>query len=369
MTKWVTADQVFDGQSLLNNYAIGITDGVVTHLEPADQRTAHHSGTLSPGFFDLQVNGGGGVLLNTSPTAAGIKTILSAHRQFGTTALLPTVITDAPQVLEAAVTAAIASKDLPGFAGIHIEGPHISIAKRGTHAAAHIRPIDQQTIAQIARLRATQIPTLITLAPEAASPADVTTLCDMGAVVSIGHSNATAAEAKALLDAGATCFTHLYNAMSPMESREPGVTGAAIGSSAYCTIIADGIHVAPAMITLSMRGRPAPHRMIAVSDAMATVGGPETFQLYDQTITLKDGKLINTEGALAGAHLTMADALRNLISYGVDAETAFQMCRTNPFALLGQQGQSALIGQRIADVIALDDSYNVQSIGIANLLK
>ena len=369
--QWISADQVFDGHHLLAQHAIGITDGTVsavraTHDLAPNQITAHYTGTLSPGFCDIQVNGGGGALLNTAPTPAGIATIIAAHRRFGTTALMPTVITDAPEVLEAAVAATLAAKDTQGLAGLHIEGPHIAQAKRGTHACAHIRPCDQHTLHLIQQLRAADIPTLITLAPEAATIADVTALRDCGAIVSIGHSNATAEQVAPFLKAGAACFTHLFNAMSPMQARAPGVTGAAIASDAYCSIIADGIHVDPAMVRLAIRARPKAHRMIAVSDAMATVGGADHFTLYGQDIHLKDGRLINAEGALAGAHLTMLEALQNLIRWGIAPETAFQMCRSNPFTLIGQPEQAALIGQDIADIIVLDRALGLISVGLTS---
>lgn len=367
--QWVSADQVFDGSSLLSGYAVGFADGVVQKLCPASQIPAnanrvHHDGLLTPGFFDIQVNGGGGVILNTHPSVSGIRTITAAHRKFGTTALMPTVITDAPAVLEAAVAAAIDAKDVPGFVGLHIEGPHISVARRGTHAARHIRPFDDDTLKKVRELRDADVPTLLTLAPEAATPADVYALRDMGAVVSIGHSDATAAETIPLLSAGARCFTHLFNAMSPMLNRSPGVTGTAIASDVYCSIIADGIHVDPVMVALAVRARPKADRMIAVSDAMATVGGPDRFDLYGQDIHLQDGQLVNAEGSLAGAHLTLVEALRNLVDYGVALEAALRMCRTNPFALLDMSDRSALIGQNIRDVVLLNDTLQLRSVDL-----
>lgn len=369
MTLWIAADHVFDGKRLLPQHAVGIDDDRVTELRPTSDLPTHqithrHVGLLTPGFFDIQVNGGGGVLLNTQPTHATIRTIIAAHRQFGTTSLMPTVITDAPDVLDAAVDAAVDAKDEPGFAGLHIEGPHLSVARRGTHAACHVTPFNTHTLGLVRKLRDAGVPTLITVAPEAVSPQDVTKLKDAGAVVSVGHSDAAASDAIDLVMAGATCFTHLFNAMSPMLSRAPGVTGAAIASDAYCSIIADGIHVDPMMVALAIRARPKAHRMIAVSDAMATVGGPDRFALYGQEICLSDGRLINVDGALAGAHLTLVEALRNLVAYGVDLETALQMCRTNPFALMGMEAATSLIGQSSADIVMLRPDLRLQSVGL-----
>lgn len=366
---WITAEQVFDGDVLHAQAGVRVLDGVVADVAPAasvpnDAQGLQHTGLLTPGFFDIQVNGGGGVLLNTSPTQEGITAIAAAHRRFGTVALMPTVITDAPEVLVRAVDATLAARDVPGVKGLHIEGPHLSRARRGTHDARYIRPMETATFDQVARLRDAGVAVLITVAPENASPADIARLTRMGAVVSLGHSDATAADVQAALDAGATCFTHLFNAMSPMLGRAPGVTGAAIASDAYCSIIADGHHVDPVMIGLAARARPQPDRMIAVSDAMATVGGPDAFDLYGQTIRLDNGKLINAEGALAGAHLTMADALRNLVSYGFDLQDALRMCRRNPAAALGLADDMAFIGLDAGDLALLDPDLRVTQVGI-----
>jgi N-acetylglucosamine-6-phosphate deacetylase len=366
MTHWISANQVFDGHDVLENHAVLIADGFVAQIKPVNdvnpQVISHtHKGLITPGFFDIQVNGGGGVLLNTDPTPHAISTIAAAHRQFGTTAILPTVITDAPAVLEAAVDAAKHAKDIAGFAGLHIEGPHISVARRGTHAERFVRPLDPATIALVRSLRDADIATLITVAPEAATPAQITVLRDMGAVVSIGHSDADAQQTQACVAAGATCFTHIFNAMSPMLHREPGVTGAAIASNVWCSIIADGIHVDPLMVTLAMRARPVPDRMIAVSDAMSTVGGPDHFDLYGQTIRLQDGKLVNAEGSLAGAHLSMHKALQNLVSYGVELQAALRMCRTSPYALMGLPERAKLVGLAVSDIVFLDENLDLQT--------
>lgn len=372
MSRWITADQVFDGRRLRPDHGVQIRDARVVAIKAIadiapDTIDLHHNGTLTPGFFDIQVNGGGGVLLNTAPTPEGVATIAAAHRRFGTTALLPTVITDTPAVLEAAAAAVIGAQDVPGVKGLHIEGPHIAQAKRGTHAAAHIRPLDDHTISLVRILRDTGLAALITLAPEAVTPEQVRTLRDMGAVVSIGHSNATAQATQTIIAAGATCFTHLYNAMSQMEGRAPSVTGTAIASNLWCSIIADGIHVDPLMIALAIRARPVPDRMIAVSDAMATVGGPDHFTLYEQDIRLQDGRLINAEGALAGAHLTLLGALQNLIGYGIAPETALKMCRHNPLQLMNCDAECDILGIPSDDIIALNADGTLRSVGLGDL--
>jgi N-acetylglucosamine-6-phosphate deacetylase len=318
-----------------------------------------YDGTISPGFFDLQVNGGSGVLFNTTPTVQGALTIAQAHRQFGTTAILPTVITDAPEVLDAACDAILESAGQNGIAGIHIEGPHISVARHGTHAIKYIRPLDARTIERVRQLRSHDITTLITLAPEAVRPGQIADLVTTGAVVSLGHSDATAAQTRAALAEGAQLFTHVFNAMSPMQNREPGVTGAAINSDAYCSIICDGIHVSGEMVGLAIRARPTPGRMIIVSDAMSTVGGPDSLELYGDVIHLKQGRLINSSGSLAGAHTTMAKSIGYLVTtLDIPLETALRMAITNPARLMGLSDRFMLLGADVDDCVCLATDFS-----------
>jgi len=244
------------------------------------------------------VNGGGGVLLNTTPTRGGMADIAAAHRRFGTVAVMPTVITDQPEVLERAVEAAIAAKGDDGIIGLHIEGPHISIARRGTHSAKYIRPMDDRTLAAVARMRDHGIAAMMTVAPEAITPEQIATLRQMGAVVALGHTDCTAEDVEAAIGAGARCATHLFNAMSPMTSRAPGAVGAVINSNLWAGIICDGHHVDDRMIGMALRARPDDDLMFLVSDAMATVGGPAQFDLYGETVSLDGGRLVNAEGNL-----------------------------------------------------------------------
>ena len=223
---WLCPDQVFDGRSLLGGRALLVADGLVMAVEPVaslppSARRRAIPGVLTPGYVDLQVNGGGDVLLNNAPSAAGIAAIASAHRRLGTAAILPTVITDAPETLARAGEAAIAAKGGPGQIGLHIEGPHIAAARRGAHNAEFIRPMDARTLALVERLRAEGLAVMITVAPEAVGPGDIARLAATGAVVSLGHSDATAGAGQAGLAEGARAFTHLYNAMSPMLGRAP----------------------------------------------------------------------------------------------------------------------------------------------------
>jgi N-acetylglucosamine-6-phosphate deacetylase len=351
---WIRPDRLFDGAVLAAGPALCLEGGLVTAVGDPPPQALRLAGTLTPGFVDLQVNGGGGVLLNAAPTVEGMRAMAAAHRRFGTVAILPTLISDAPEVLDRAAGAAIAARGEEGLLGLHIEGPHIAAARRGTHAARYLRPLDDRTMAVVARLRAAGVAVMITLAPEAASAAQIAALAASGAVVSIGHSDATAAATRAALDAGAACFTHLFNAMSPLGHREPGVVGAALAARVPAGIICDGIHVADAVVALALRARPAPDLTFLVSDAMPTVGGPDRFRLYDMDLHLEDGRLVNAEGSLAGAHVTMAESVARLIGViGIAPETALRMAVTVPAGVIGRPDLARLVGRRAEDVLVL----------------
>ncbi len=362
---WLCPDQVFDGSSLRSGMALAMSGGVVEALVPIASlppkvHRERMRGTVTAGFLDLQVNGGGGALVNASPGADTMLAVAAAHRGFGTVGILPTVITDAPEVLDRVVAATLQVWGAPGILGLHIEGPHIALARRGTHAARFVRPLDDRTISHVAALRQHGIPVMITLAPEATLPGQIASLVATGAVVSIGHSDATADITRAALSEGASCFTHLFNAMSPMLSRAPGVTGAAVNSLAYTGIICDGHHVADEMVAMAIRARPVPDRMFLVSDAMPTVGGPDHFDLYGEEIRLVGGKLINASGSLAGAHVTMADSVARAIRVlGLSPETVLKMAVTVPAQVIGQPTLARLEGRAARDLLVLGADWAV----------
>lgn len=362
---WLCPDQVFDGAVLRAGMALAMSGGVVEALVPVATlppkvHRERMRGTVTAGFLDLQVNGGGGVLVNATPTPDAMIDIAAAHRRFGTVGILPTVITDAPEVLDRAVAAMLAVWGAPGILGLHIEGPHISVARRGAHAERFIRPLDDRTIAHVADLRQRGIPVMITVAPEATRPGQIATLAATGAVVSIGHSDTTADAVRGALAEGASCFTHLFNAMSPLLNRAPGVTGAAINSVAYAGIICDGHHVADEVVAMAVRARPVPDRMFLVSDAMPTVGGPDRFDLYGQTIRLVEGRLVNEDGSLAGAHVTMADSVARAIRVlGLPAETVLKMAVTVPAQVIGQPALARLEGRSVRDLLVLNADWAV----------
>lgn len=373
---WLLPDAIFDGTRLRPGAGLGLAQGRslrIADAPPPGAPTRRVTGTLTPGFLDLQVNGGGDALLNNDQTPESLHRMAAAHRRFGTVGILPTLITDAPQVLVRAVDAVLAALGEPqpdrSLLGFHIEGPHLSIPRRGTHAPEWIRPFEEATFAHVQRLRDHGIFVKITVAPESVTPAQVARIAATGAVVSIGHSDATADEVRALLDAGASSFTHLFNAMSPMLNRAPGVTGACINSTAFAGIICDGIHVADEMVGLALRARPLPGRMFLVSDAMSTVGGSDHLRLYGRDVWLKDGRLVNAEGSLAGAHVTMAEGLRRLITQvGTSPETALDMATAAPARLLNRPQLASPEQRDLADLLLLDADWTVTTT-IADLLE
>lgn len=369
---WLHPAQVFDGDRLLNDTAIGINGDEIAAIVPVSELPESASvqrinKIVSPGFFDIQINGGGDVLFNASPNREGLSRIAAAHAATGTLHWLPTVITDGPDVLTAACDAILESNGQFGIAGIHIEGPHIAVERKGTHKSHWIRPFDDHTLSCVSKLRENDIPVLITIAPEAMEPGQVANLVKMGAIVSIGHSNATSAQTNQTLDEGAQLFTHLFNAMSQIENREPNVVGTAINSSKYCSIIVDGLHVDLDIVGLATRARPVADRMIIVTDAMPTVGGSDEFVLYGNKIQLENGRLINSEGSLAGAHTTILEEISNIVQkVGVPFEDALKMATSNPATLMGLDDTIGKITTGMTNKVLLIEP-NLSSLEVVNL--
>ena len=337
----VLAGTVFDGETVHPDCAVVIEGariaGLVARRDvPAAMptRALPDGAWLAPGFIDVQVNGGGDVLFNDNPTPEGIAAIVTGHRKFGTTALLPTLITDTPAKMRAALDAVRRAAPVnPGVLGIHFEGPFLSPDKPGVHDPAMIRRPDE---ADAALLCASQSHcTLVTLAPEEMPPGFIARLAAAGVRVCLGHSLATYVETKAALAEGLVGFTHLFNAMRPLESREPGPIAAALETpTAWFGMIVDGVHVAPAMLRLALRG--AAHPML-VTDAMPPVGGRAPyFTLYGNEIVVRDGRCARPDGTLAGAALDMASAVRNCVGMlDVPLTAALRFASTEPAQFLG----------------------------------
>jgi N-acetylglucosamine-6-phosphate deacetylase len=319
---------------------------------------------LLPGFVDSQVNGGGGALFNDDPSVETIRRIGAAHRRFGTTGFLPTLISDDLSVIAsaiAAVRAAITAR-VPGVIGVHIEGPFISAERKGAHDAAKFRDLDAQGVALLSSLGVGR--TLVTLAPEMATPATIRALAGAGVVISAGHTNGTFDEMTAALRHGVRGVTHLYNAMSPLTNREPGAVGAALlDPDCWCGLIVDGRHVHPAALQIALRCK-RPDRFMLVTDAMPSVGHDrDWFLLQGRRITVKDGVCVDEHGTLSGSAIDMASAVRNCVDLlGLPLEQAARMASTYPAQFLGLGEELGRIapGYR-ANLVAVDDRVNVLS--------
>lgn len=300
---------------------------------------------LLPGFIDTQVNGGGGVLFNDCPTLEGIRTIAEAHRQFGTTGLLPTLISDDLDVIESALDAVNAAIDqaVPGVLGIHIEGPFLNQARRGIHEASKLRKLTNEILDQLEPVR--NGCSLLTIAPEMMEAGMLQQLVEKGFIVNAGHSNGSYADVSAAVDEGLRGFTHLFNAMSQLGVREAGVVGAALDfDETWCGVIADGHHVAPASLRIAYRCK-GPDKLLLVTDAMPPVGSPENeFTLLGKLIMVKDGVCVDAHGTLAGAALDMASAVRNIMSItSCSLAEASVMASTSPATFLGLQNRLGTI--------------------------
>ncbi|HEY0648456.1 N-acetylglucosamine-6-phosphate deacetylase [Phenylobacterium sp.] len=375
MSTALVGGRVFNGKGFVAGLGVVIEGARIAAVVPeaealarADSRHDLAGGRLAPGFVDTQVNGGGGVLFNDELSVEAIEAIGAAHRRFGTTGFLPTLISDDLDAIDQAlraVEAAIAA-GVPGVLGVHVEGPFINAARAGIHDKAKFRLLDERAIALLTSIRAGR--TLVTLAPELTEPGMIRQLADAGVVVAAGHTDASYEEIREALDAGVTGFTHLFNAMSPMASRAPGATGAALEDpKSWCGIIVDGRHVHPAVLRLALRSRPL-DRFMLVTDAMPSVGLSEkTFTLQGQTITVEDGVCVAPDGTLAGSDLGMAAAVRNTVEMlGVDEAAAARMAGLNPASFLGLDHELGRIapGQR-ADLVLLDDAGRAQGTWIA----
>ena len=325
-------------------------------------------GLLLPGFIDVQVNGGGGVLFNDRPTAEGIAHIAATHRRFGTTGLLPTLITDEMEVARRAVQAvqeAIAA-GVPGVLGIHLEGPFLNPARKGVHDAAKMRTLDDAAVDWLCAPRRGR--TLLTLAPECAPQGALRRLVRAGVIVSAGHTDASYEQMRAALAEGLSGFTHLFNAMSPLVGRAPGAVGAALEDrESWCALIVDGHHVHPAALRVALAAKSA-ERCLLVTDAMPTVGTDDTaFMLGARRIVLADGRLTDAQGVLAGSALDMASAVRNAVSLlRLPREAAVRMASCNPARLLRLDDETGAIAPGLrADLVHTDDRLHVRRTWIA----
>ena len=359
------AAQIFDGVTAHQESALVVENGKVKAIASVADLpqglpvTDLGAGMISPGFVDLQVNGGGGIMLDGGSSVETILTICDAHRQFGTTSLLPTLITDTPEntakVIETAIEAE--RRGVRGFAGLHLEGPHLSQKRNGAHDPQLIRPMTEDDLGRLLAAKE-RLPTLLTtVAPESVSFDQISAIAKAGIIVSIGHSDCAYDTAMRCFDAGASMVTHLFNAMSQIGNREPGLAGAALDrGSVYAGLIADGFHVHPATMRAALAAKKGPGSIFLVTDAMSTVGSDiQSFTLNGREILRQDGRLTLADGTLAGADIDMISCVRFAGSHLCgDIIDALQMASSAPAAAIRRSDLGNLAAGSRADFIYLD---------------
>ena len=368
-----TGADIFDGQQMHVGCGLLVLDGRVVEIFPldalgnVDQARALDGGVIAPGLVDLQVNGGGGVMFNDDPSVDCLTVMAKAHAALGATSILPTLITDTPDKTRAAIAAvqAAIAQGVAGIAGLHLEGPHLAQSRCGAHDPALIRAMDDTDLAELCDA-ARHLPVLlVTLAPESVTESQIAHLAAAGAIVSLGHTDAGFLACGRAANSGATCVTHLFNAMRPLGSREPGTVGAALRLGALSAgLIGDLIHVHPETIALALAAKQRPGRIFLVSDAMATAGSDiSEFMLNGRCILRRDGRLTLQDGTLAGADLDLPTAMRNLTGIGVGVNQALAMASSVPAGVIGRSGDLGHLGKgRKADFVHLDAALTLRNV-------
>lgn len=365
---------LFDGEALLEGQALVVDGNRIAALCPVKDVPANaevivlEGGILAPGFVDLQVNGGGGVMLNDAPDVDTLRIMARAHARIGATTILPTLITDTPDYVARAIEAVAAAveQNVAGIGGLHLEGPHLSISRKGAHDPHLIRLMRAEDLAGLITAAA-RLPVLkVTLAPESVSDDQIRVLSEAGVLVSLGHTDAGFAVCEAAAQAGARCVTHLFNAQSQLGNREPGTVGAALQLGALSAgLIADGIHVHPASMALALRAKSGPGSLFLVSDAMASAGSDiGSFTLNGRLIRRDGDRLTLEDGTLAGAHLELATAVRNLTRLcDWPLPAALAMATSRPAALIGKAGEiGSLRPGALADLVHLSDDLALRDV-------
>lgn len=354
--------RLFTGSEILEGHTVHLSEGRILDITAATSPSAIKlDGLLAPGLIDIQVNGGGGVLFNDAPVVESLETIANAHARFGVTGFMATLISDNRAKIARAMDAVseAVEDEVEGVLGLHLEGPWLADPRRGVHPSKHLRALDDEDIRLLTQTR--PFPLLITVAPEQVDAETIETLTAAGVIVSLGHTEAPAEQVEAALAAGATGFTHLFNAMPPMEGRKPGPVGAALANrDCWAGLILDGIHVSPTSARAAFAAKTW-RKLMLVSDAMATVGSKDPrMSLFGEKIEVKEGALRTAKGTLAGAHLDLSMAVRNAISLlGATPAEALRMASLTPAEFLGVAFDRGRMGTGCrADFVLLDDTLN-----------
>lgn len=360
-TRSYTGAALFDGCCLHHGATLNVADGRVESIGPATGPvTELPPGILCPGFLDLQVNGAGGIAVDGNITPESLAAICATQTALGATGCLPTLITDTAAATATVIAAGIeaARRQTPGFLGLHLEGPHLDPRRKGAHDAALIRPMTDADLTALLHAAENLPALMVTVAPESATPAQIATLRAAGAIVSLGHSDCTAATA---LAARADCATHLFNAMSQLGNREPGLVGAVLSSNLYAGLIADGIHVDPVTLRVALAAKP--DRIFLVSDCMALAGTDlAEMALGGRLIQRRNGRLTLADGTLAGADLTIPRALQVLAEIGIAPERALAMATRIPATLIRRPDLGTLQPGALADMVHLSPDWTLTKV-------
>lgn len=368
MQKAFVGADVFDGIALHQRAVLLVEDGRVAgimDLVPTGAvETRLAGGILAPGFLDLQVNGGGGVMVGGQTSADDLARLCALHGRLGATGILPTLITDTPEATSRVIAAGVAAAraGVRGFLGLHLEGPHLDPQRKGAHEVGLIRPMTEADLVQLCQAARDLPALLVTLAPASVTTAQIERLVAAGVIVSLGHSEATVVETRAAIAAGARCATHLFNAMSQLGNREPGMVGAVLTAGIFAGIIADGHHVAIETMQIACAARPA--GLFLVSDCMAAAGSDDTeFQLGGRRILRREGRLTLEDGTLAGADVTMPRAVQFMVQQvGLPLERALTMATLTPATLLGRRDLGRLNAGNPADLVHLTPDLHLSAV-------
>ena len=360
--------RVFTGEQWLVDQAVVIEGEKIISICPTNslpaginQKIDLGGQRLIPGLIDTQVNGGGGALFNDAPTVETLRTMGAAHRKFGTTGFYPTLISDDLSVVTAAIAAvkSAVEQKVPGVLGVHLEGPFLNPERKGVHDASKFKIIDEAAFELLTSLNEGK--TLITIAPELTTPKMISRFVKAGVVVAAGHSAANYEQTKTALAAGLSSFTHLFNAMTPLTSREPGMVGAALeNTNSWCGIIVDGFHVHPSTLKIAHQAK-TKGQMILVTDAMPSVGAVDkNFMLNGELIRCEDGKLSTASGTLAGSDLDMLAAVKNTVELvGIELDEAIRMASTYPAVMMGEMQLGAIKVGYTASMILIDENFKL----------